>query len=211
MKIEDLNNCINLEDKIDYCNRNFTFIGTGTHRRAYAYNDKILKVAFNEGGIKQNIFEKTAITNSSLIVKVFYFSDDNSYIIEERADGFNEEEFLTITGIEFSSFQKAIRYLNKIMIYNSSEKFSLIKNNSKDLNHLIYAYRYKTLLDSMANNTFMQEVLEFSKTYGHWIYGLSKKSSLGIVTREGKRRVVFIDFGLSRNNFEVPYKIEIKN
>lgn len=209
MKIENLEKLNTFEERVKYCDDNFNYLGTGTHRKVYELDkNKVLKVCFNQGGINQCMFEKQ-MPFSSLFIKTFYYGCSFTYIIQEKAELFNEEKFKTITGIDFLEYRKAIRYLNKLKIYNSCEKFEVHKNNSKDLNYIIFSFRYNKLVETFKNNNFYKEVLNLTNLYGNWLYGLSKKSSIGSVLRNEKEEIVFIDYGLSRNDFTVPYSIKI--
>ncbi|NBP02659.1 MAG: hypothetical protein EBU90_21580, partial [Proteobacteria bacterium] len=76
MKIKILDNLNSFNDRIKYCDKNFIFLGTGTHRKVYKLDENsVIKVCFNEGGINQCKFEQQ-LPESPILIKTLYYSNN---------------------------------------------------------------------------------------------------------------------------------------
>ena len=134
---------------ITYCNKNFVEPNKkgGTSRRVYVLDrDKVLKVAINELGFRQNKNEyEISKKFSDICCNIYEAADDYLWIISERVQIIDcrSEKFKNITGVTFRQLQVNLEYffystvsksqkrldeLSKYQEYNFKDREILLKN-----------------------------------------------------------------------------------
>lgn len=175
MKIE-----IILKEKslnLSFLKKHLKFIGRGSGRGVFIIDNKrVLKFAYNEGGISQNKVEISLSNNpkySKILAEVCQYDEEYKWIIVERAVPLKCKDFYSYTKIRFTKFRAGmLNFLDERDIENNS---------------------YFKLVQELMN--------EFKMPKGDLI----KNSSWGIVERTGEKIPVLIDYGLIYENYKQFY------
>lgn len=175
MKIEEI---VKEKDlNLSFLKKHLKIIGKGSGRGVFIIDDKrVLKFAYNEGGISQNKVE-IALSKSSqytqILTKIAEHDIDSRWIVAERAHPLKYREFYSYTQIRFSKFKAAL--LNFL--------------DERDVEDNFFFKQIKELIG--------EEELPKGD--------LTKDSSWGIVERTGKRIPVLVDYGLIYENYKQFY------
>lgn len=172
----------------NYADRHFPLIGYGSSRRVYDLDKtKVLKVAYNEAGIAQNFMEARIQNSSIYFAKVYDMHPGAFWIISEKVNKINPDEFETITGVPYNIMNKFISQDpdNRLSIAKMtpetakelSDKFNIGPNGIKFLNEVS---KMRGQFDLIFGDTFNPN---------HW----------GINTN-GKLKIY--DFGLDRTMYD---------
>ncbi len=106
------------QDKKIFAKKHFILIGKGTSRVVYFIYDaqKVLKVAKNTKGVRQNLKE-AEITNSKkyddIIAKVLNYDKKGEFIVQQKANKISASTFEKLTGIDFLGFLYYLRFDKK--------------------------------------------------------------------------------------------------
>lgn len=164
-------------------------IGIGTSRTAYKISDTIiLKIATIEAGVYQNINEvySNSINQFSDILATIYKIDNkNKWIEMEYAKEATNKDFMDIKGINIVDFKKYMAYCSAICR----------KELVPDID--------KSIIEMMNNNSFVQRVVKFMYYIDGMAGDLSSPWNWGVVSRNGVKNLVLIDYGIT---YETYYK-----
>lgn len=172
-----------LNDRITYCKQNLKEVGKGSSRIVFDIDGKyVLKVAINESGFKQNKTEYMQDNKNPLLAKCVDVDKKGSLIsavIMEKAQSINENEFKKLTGVDFNDMVKV-----GDIATSSDEFFSEINRKYKN------------------QNAFLKELENFvsDSGIGRGLADFLVLTSYGKVTRDGKTRIVLIDYGYSEES-----------
>lgn len=178
----NLTSITSFNDRIQHCIKLFgKEKGVGTSRKVFYINDKeILKVAFNKSGLLQNVNEaKYSKTNNELFTKVYDYSPDGIYAIEERVRNAKNKDFIEKAGINFNCVCGTIYRLSSLKRQHISKltDTELYKKNS---------------------NAFLRSVIETLEQCQFdyvAIMELCNINNWGVANREGKEQIVILDLG----------------
>lgn len=193
--LTELNSIKTFNDRMEYCvSKLGAPIGIGSSRLVFSFNDDtVLKLAYNHGGIKQNQREyETAKLRKNLFAQVYNYNTQYLWIVSEKAIESTKEDFENITGYNFDFFKAFVTYTYSI--YGTITQFHKLREkkfdtqiekliNSKDFDNTIFHDIYYYMLD------FKME------TPGE----LTRTSSWGVTNKNGKEKLIFIDYGFQNN------------
>lgn len=182
--------------KLKYANEHLQKIATGSGRAVFKIDDqKVLKIAKNKKGLAQNSVEGEGyIQNFSIVAKTFEIGDDIQdigpfWIEMELAKKIGKPRFKQLTGV---SIEKAHGYLTK---------------------HMGRGQWYPTISDEEAKlldeNEFILEMMDLVGNYDMSVGDFGRTSTYGEVTRDGKPKVVLVDFGLTNTVWDDYYKVRL--
>lgn len=151
-------------------------VGSGSSRAVFKIdNEKVLKVALNDRGISQNSAESEGYKqNYDALARVFDIDvDDDMWIEMELAKKITEKRFMQLTGTNpFELVQWLAAQRGGVSGWG--------RGNIRDL----------------SENEFAQEMHDFVGDYQYPLPGdFARISTYGEVLRDGKPRVVVVDFG----------------
>ena len=178
------------EKRIKYCNTHLTKLGFGSSRIVYKIDDeKALKLAKNRKGLAQNELE-IILSNSSnldgIVAETFDHSEDNSWVEMELAKELTPDLFKQITGLDWND------YIENIEIH-----YKYVNSNSNN----------KSREDFWYNDFALDMFILIGDYMGTIPVGdLMKTSSYGVVKRNGKDKIVLVDYGLSIEIFDKHYR-----
>ena len=179
--------------KMKFANQYLQRIGSGSGRVVFDIDgQKVLKLAKNAKGIAQNEQEENIgryDDYSDIITKIFEASDNNEWLIVEKAKKVNETRIKQLTGIP--SLLNLFFYLKNFELENKGRR----GNFGIEL-------EIKNLLD---NNEFVNRLENLMIDYGINLGDLKRPSSYGEVIHDGQPTIVLTDYGLSDEVFDTYY------
>jgi len=179
--------------KMRYANSHLQKIASGSGRTVFKIDDKkVLKLAKNKKGLAQNGVESEAyLQNYDIVARTFDKDYDHSFWVEmELAKKIGQKRFSELTGVNIGELGAWLRY----------EKMGLPKHPGRTPEDA--AYREK-----MDNNEFIGDLLSLMADYDMPSGDLGRLSSYGEVVRDGKPKLVLVDFGLTQSVFDDFYKV----
>ena len=176
------------QGKLDYAVKHLKKIASGSGRAVFAIDDKkALKIAKNKKGIAQNRVESEPyLQNYDIVTRVFDFSEDDFWIEAELAKKLKPTRFKELTGVSIDETSDYLRF-----VHNRNNFFKTPPPN-------------KDVLD---NNEFLIDVNSLMSDYDMPWGDLARLSSYGEVIRDGKPKVVLVDYGLTEANYNDFYKV----
>ena len=179
--IDKLDSIKSYSGKVKYLNNNLRRLGSGSGRIAYDLgDDKVIKLAKNIKGVAQNEVEigvGVYADDYSLFTKIYDHSDDNIWIVAEKAKKVSEKRIKELTGINNL-------YTLGIYIRKAFENSPYLRLDNTE----------KEFLD---NNDFAQELLDFIGSYQLNGGDLNRPSTYGEVIRNGEPMIVVVDYGIN--------------
>ena len=161
-------------------------LGAGSARAVFKIDDeKVLKVAVNEKGIAQNEQEAEGYKqNYDILARVFDVDKDDMWLEMELAKKVTKSRFKTLTGVSLDDLQAYLIYRDR---------------GSRFID--------KDLIAKLDENGFIQDLMSFVGDYDYSIPGdFARASTYGEVLRDGKPKIVVIDFGLSKDVLDTYYR-----
>ncbi len=191
--LKELNNINSFANRIKYADNNLTRIGGGSGRIVYELNDtKVLKLAKNQKGVAQNNVEFDLGKNydfKDIITMVFEFSDDYTWIISEKAKKVTEKRIKELTGIP--NLWLLSQYLVNKELENENKK-RIYKIDQSDI-------------DKLSNNDFVIDLTNLMYCFGIGLGDTNRPSTFGEVMRNGKPKIVMVDYGLNKEVYDTHY------
>lgn len=207
--------------RVDYCRSRLKYLGRGSSRMVFEIdNEKVLKLAYNNKGIAQNKVEADpAMTGYyGIFAKVYDMHKNYHWIEMEKAAPATEEDFDEIYGGDFglfSDFFKEWRYdlekdFTKGGIFNDwlcpyvRYLYSEARGTAKgDAWHEFYNMFENT--DEYKGSLF-NGIRDYMYDWDLNAHGdLRRINSYGIVERNGKKKIVIIDYGLNNDVYNRYY------
>ena len=156
-------------------------VGAGSSRAVFKIDDeKVLKVALNNKGLAQNLAESEGYKqNYDALARVFDIDEDDMWIEMELAKRItSEKRFKQLTD---TTPNELVQWL----MYRSSNKWAKPIVNLDD-------------------NEFYQDMQDFVFDYQYPVPGdFNRLATYGEVLRDGKPKVVVIDFGYDQNTHDI--------
>lgn len=162
-------------------------IGAGSSRVIFKIDDHtVIKIAKNAKGLAQNEAESEGFKqNYDIIARVYDIDNDDMWIEMEYAKKITPARFKELSGG---------MSLDDVIIYLKIQKgsFPYDKNDSYEKN--------RNFIDKYKSNEFIQKLHDFVFSYDYPVPGdFGRISTYGEVMRDGKPRVVLIDFGATED------------
>lgn len=173
--------------RVQYAQQHLRRISSGSGRIVFEIDDnKVLKIAKNTKGLEQNTTESEWFIQEhygDVVTKLYDSHMDDYWIEMEKAKRVGPATFKKITGIDFNVFSEYIRY----------KKSGLVSKDNVD------AFK------KLDNNPFVYRIMDMIGNYDMPYGDFLRLSSYGIVNREGKDKIVLVDFGLTQETFNTHY------
>jgi hypothetical protein len=180
---EEFDNIKSYNGKLKYANERLEKLGSGSARVVYKVdNQKVLKIAKNKKGIAQNSVEAEGyLQNYDIVARVFDTDRDDFWVEMEWAKKLSQKRFEQLTGLKIESVTNYLIYKKSYQNYNNKPSPEI-----------------KDFLQKSEENEFIQNLWELIADYNMIYPGdFTRISSYGEVTRDGKQKVVLVDFGLT--------------
>jgi len=189
---EEFKNIKSYADKLKYANERLQKIASGSARVVYKVDDqKVLKIAKNKKGLAQNSVESEHyLQNYDIIARVFETCNDDFYVEMELATKVKPTRFKAITGVNIRDLDNYLRYMERA---NKGKKQ--------------YFHIDPVMKSELDNNEFVQDIMSLMSDYDMVAGDYGKLSSYGEVIRNGKPKIVLIDFGLTYAVYNDFYKV----
>ena len=187
----EFDSLMSIKERKAYCEKNLKFLGEGSSRIVFEIDDyTVLKMAKNRKGIAQNMVEaKPEFQNYDIMAKIFKTDKLHTYIIMEKADKVNAQEFEEFTNLKVSELKSYLSNVKKKLRGQKYDK-ELVK-------------KYK---DDNVDNDFLEETEGAMEKFTMSSGDLAKVSSWGRVKRNGKYEIALIDYGLTSDVYQKFYK-----
>lgn len=185
--LEKLKSLPSYAQKTGYAMKHLARIGAGSSRVVFVADDQTaIKVAKNKKGLAQNELEIEVSQYDSdgvITAKVFDYDEDNLWVEMELARKAKPSDFPNLIGFPMEVFFDSLRVIsNRLHGWGSIGTIDpkLTENES-----------FKTIVQIMA---------DLDMTHAD----ITRISSWGVVKRDGKEKLVLVDFGLNKqvwNNY----------
>jgi hypothetical protein len=170
-------------------------LGAGSSRAVFVADPTtVIKVAKNKKGIEQNKIEAGISSYNSENAPIALVKDsdpDNTWIEAERARKAKPTDFKKIIGFPMEAIMKVLR-----------EKTDELKGNPP----YYYKLSDRNLFNQIAENVFVNDVIELIVSHDLGIGDVNRISSWGVVNRNGTEHLVLVDYGLDMDLFNRLYK-----
>lgn len=193
--LEELSTIQSFRGRFNYCTEHLgKHIGKGSSRATFQIDDeKVLKLAWNDKGLGQNIEEERTY-NDSIFPKVYDYDEDGKWIISEFVLPATSQDFKHCFGMTFQQFASFISASGKYRFgykYWSTmpedEWISYIENNEE-------LYEFDEYIGNNGNNRFTP------------VGDMTRLCNYGLTQRNGKPTIVLLDSGLSEEVWDTYYK-----
>jgi hypothetical protein len=184
---EEFENIKSYAGKQKYAAQHLKRLGSGSSRVVYQIDDeKVLKLAKNEKGLRQNQTEMDwGLQQYGTVAKVYDYDDENLYWLEmQLAKKLTVADFKKITGITFQE------YTGFIYTLNAKHKDPNYQPKNPE--------RYEELYE---DNEFCYSMASMILDYDMPTGDLMRKNSYGVVEQNGEEDVVLVDFGLDNQTY----------
>lgn len=188
--IDDLTKQTSYAAKKRYVEQHLKRIGSGSARIVYLVdNSKVLKLAKNDKGIAQNQVESQGYFQNEyadVITKLFNTDYDDYWIEMELAKKLTPKRFKELTGLDFDTYGRMLRYI---------------------LDNIAYGlHPSQGVIDWYYEHEFAGEIIQMAEDSSMPSGDLTRINSYGEVIRNGKPAVVLVDYGLDSNVHSDYYK-----
>jgi hypothetical protein len=177
-----------------YCEQHLKRISSGSSRIVYLIdNVKVLKLAWNNKGLAQN---KTEIAFSNdymwdgLIAEIFEYDENNLWVEMELARKVTPTIWNSIIGIPIEELHKCARFIDQ----------------EKNPRKFRYHFTKPASMDKVENNEFTSSILDLISNFNIGAGDFGRLSTYGLVKRDGKDKIVIIDYGLTNEIYDSYYK-----
>lgn len=191
---EEFEKIKSFQGKLNYAVKHLQKIASGSARTVFKIDDqKVLKIAKNKKGLAQNSVESEAYAQNYEIAARTFDSDRNNFWVEmELAKKVTPTMFRNIVGLSLDRIETFLRH----------EEHKHGKGNR------FFHPPMPTDYDKIKDNEYAIELLQFMLDYDMPSGDLGRYSSYGMVMRDGKPRIVLVDFGLTQQVWEDFYKVK---
>ncbi len=194
---EEFEKITSFAGKLKYANEHLQKIASGSGRAVFKVDEqKALKIAKNKKGLAQNSVEAEGyIQNFSVVAKTYDIGDDirgvGPFWVEmELAKKISKSRFKELAGV---AIDRAYAYFARYEAKNLGRK------------------RWTSMSDEEAeklrDNPFIVEMIDLIGNYDMSTGDFGRTSTYGEVIRDGKPKVVLVDFGLTNTVWDDYYKV----
>ena len=193
--LEELSAIQSFRGRFNYCTQHLgKHIGKGSSRATFQIDDeKVLKLAWNDKGLGQNIEEKRTY-NASIFPKVYDYDEDGKWIISEFVLPAKSQDFKHCFGMTFQQFASFISASGKY-------RFGGRYRNAMPENEWI---------SYLENNEELSEFDDYIGNYGNHSFtpvgDMTRLCNYGLTHRNGEATIVLLDSGLSEDVWNTYYK-----
>ncbi len=182
-------------ERVRYCDSHLQKLGAGSARIVYAYNENsVLKLAKNSSGISQNTAEDDYVKQKySSVAKVKKSNNEGKWIIMELATRAKERDFLRLAGIPFSLYVEYMRFKDS-------------ESSGRKPRNTFSTEDFRKLSSSRFINDLQNLIMDYDMPIGD----LLRVSSWGIVKRNGREKLVLVDYGFDREAYQERFD-KVKN
>ena len=179
--------------KLKYANQRLRKLSSGSSRVVYQIDDeKVLKIAKNKKGLAQNGSESDWSKEAyDVTAKVFNSSEDFFWLEMELAKKLTPTRFKQLTGLSIQDMQLAMRALRERM---RPSPYGMNVKLDSDFEKKLY------------ENEFYLDIERFVADYDMETGDFGRINSYGEVIRDGKEKVVLVDFGVTNQVWIDYYK-----
>ena len=188
--------------KLKYAATHLPKIASGSGRAVFKIDDsKVLKIAKNKKGLAQNNVESEYLLQQyDITARTFdrgdVVKDIGPFWIEmELAKKLTTTKFKELAGIDIKDLYS---YIFRSAMARADAKH---RQNYKSEPHRKDA--------EIENNKFFQDVMGLSNDYDMQNGDFGRLSSYGLVLRDGKPKIVLVDFGLTNTVFDDFYRVNL--
>ena len=193
--LEELSAIQSFRGGFNYCTQHLgKHIGKGSSRATFQIDDeKVLKLAWNNKGLAQNI-EEVQTYNASIFPKVYDYDENGKWIISEFVLPAKSEDFKHCFGMSFQQFASFILACAK---YRFGGRYWNVMPENKWISYL-------------ENNEELSEFDEYIANYGSQSFtpagDMTRLCNYGLTQRNGEACIVLLDSGLSEEVWNTYYK-----
>lgn len=180
----------NLKDIVKYATSKLGRPKKGTSRLTYLIDDdKVLKVAFNQVGLRQNRIESDYYIKGyyDVVAEVLEKSPQNIWVEMERVKPLRNDSLIRKYLDGYSLYELKI-YLNQYGLAKAGDN------------------KQEKIFEKLRDNEFVNQIEDLKNSYGLLIGDLTKTQAWGMVKRDGKEVPVLFDYGLSEKDFKEYYQ-----
>ena len=191
--LAEFNKVPSFAGKYRYAEARLPKIASGSGRTVFKVDEtKVLKIAKNKKGLAQNNVESERyLQNYDLVARVFDTDDHDFWVEMELAKKVGKSRFEQLTGISIDDLQSYLRFRS----YGSPRT------------------SWSTLwtpLEDVENNEFVADLTSLQADYSFPDVGdFGRLSTYGEVVREGKPKIVLVDFGLTQSVWDDYYRVKL--
>ena len=193
--LEELSEIQSFRDRFNYCTQHLgKHIGKGSSRATFQIDDeKVLKLAWNNKGLAQNIEEERTY-NASIFPKVYDYDEDGKWIISEFVLPATSQDFKQCFGM---SFQQFVSFISASCKYRFGGSYW-------------NAMPENVWISYLENNEELYEFDEYIGNYGNYKFtpvgDMRRLCNYGLTQRNGEATIVLLDSGLSEDVWNTYYK-----
>lgn len=186
--LEELSEIQSFRDRFNYCTQHLgKHIGKGSSRATFQIDDeKVLKLAWNNKGMDQNIAEMQTYT-ASIFPNVYDYDENGKWIISEFVLPAKSQDFKHCFGMTFQQFVSFISASGK---YRFGGRYWNAMPENEWISYL-------------ENNEELSEFDEYIGNYGNHRFTpvdeMSRLCNYGLTHRNGEATIVLLDSGLSED------------
>lgn len=178
-------------ERVSYVAKHLNRFGSGSSRSVFLIDqDTVLKVAKNKAGLAQNQSESTpAIQKYGIIARVLDSDKEHIFLEMERAT-------TLVEGTYDKTFKEALGYTLKDVEQHLTNVYLLEKYPDKPLRNPLP----DDVLAIINRSPWMRQLIALIQEFDFVYPGdFAKGDSYGIVHRNGKNRLVLIDYGFTNS------------
>lgn len=193
--LEELSAIQSFRGRFNYCTQHLgKHIGKGSSRATFQIDDeKVLKLAWNNKGMGQNIAEMQTYT-ASIFPNVYDYDENGKWIISEFVLPAKSQDFKHCFGMTFQQFASFISASGK---YRFGGRYWDAMPENEWISYL-------------ENNEELSEFDEYIGNYGNHSFtpvgDMTRLCNYGLTHRNGEATIVLLDSGLSEDVWNTYYK-----
>ena len=193
--LEELSAIQSFRGRFNYCTQHLgKHIGKGSSRATFQIDDeKVLKLAWNNKGMGQNITEMQTYT-ASIFPNVYDYDENGKWIISEFVLPAKSQDFKHCFGMTFQQFASFISASGK---YRFGGRYWNAMPENEWISYL-------------ENNEELSEFDDYIGNYGNHSFtpvgDMTRLCNYGLTHRNGEATIVLLDSGLSEDVWNTYYK-----
>ena len=193
--LEELSAIQSFRGRFNYCTQHLgKHIGKGSSRATFQIDDeKVLKLAWNNKGMGQNITEMQTYT-ASIFPNVYDYDENGKWIISEFVLPAKSQDFKHCFGMTFQQFASFISASGK---YRFGGRYWNAMSENEWISYL-------------ENNEELSEFDDYIGNYGNHSFtpvgDMTRLCNYGLTHRNGEATIVLLDSGLSEDVWNTYYK-----